>query len=160
MKYNITDYKLNDGSHVYHHLDTTTGDTTIVHSTEFNLLGSVITEADATSLATTVGVESTIALDVPHVAHRFAHHFNEPKGNYLCYTSVIQDGNNTVLYYVQEQSTDRYVTFKTDNDNPEGVLITMDEVNHFLTNYHNNGIPTVPSNKILKDFSNLLTEIV
>lgn len=159
MRYEITDYKLDDNSHIYRHENTTNGDIVVIHSADTNLLGTTMTVEAATALAESVGVESTTIISVPHVAHRFAHHFNEPKGQYLCYTSEIQDGNNTVLYYVLEQTTDMYVTFKTDNAHPNGIAITMEEINHFLTNYTNNGIPTVPSNRILKDFGHLLTDI-
>jgi hypothetical protein len=159
MKYSITDYKLNDDSHLYYHTNNDNGTVTIVYSNETNLLGTIVSDAQAQEIQSEAGVNSTTTWDVPNVAHRFAHLFNEPKGQYLCYTSVIQDTENTVLYYVLEQASNQAVTFKTNDSNPNGVVISMTEINEYLTNYVNNGIPTVPSNEILRDFGHLLTSI-
>lgn len=162
MRYTTAAVKLTTGEILYSHLDNIAGITTIISTSDSN--GELITPSEFENRKTTHGVQSTEYMEHDSIAHRYAHHFNKPQGIYECYTSTIQgDADNTVLYYVKEStmdSADNYVIFKTDNANPNGVEISLTELNNYLTNYQTSGILPIPFNKMLNDFKPLLQPIL
>lgn len=160
-KYRIIDKTLVglDKSHLYYHTNTETGVVTIIYAYEDLPLGQTLTEAEAEAIIASNPVESTVDMGVTsHIPHRFAHHFNQPQGQYSCYTSNLNDSDIT-LFYILEHSTGVSRFFKKDTANPAGVTISSEVATQLIQEHPLGGIYEIGANEMLRKFGHLLGDL-